>query len=66
MNDHSHVMTDAEWDENKSCEAKHREHKWLWKHDIASGTASPTEAICAHCGKQATLNRNKVTIHESR
>jgi hypothetical protein len=65
MNDHTHVMTDEEWEENKDCELKKRDHKWIWKYDIASGTASNTEAICAHCGKHATINRDEIRIHES-
>ena len=64
MNDHTHVMTDAEWEDNKSCEVKKRDHKWNWKFDIAAGTASKTEAICAHCGKQATVTQAGVHIHE--
>lgn len=48
-------MTDEEWEVNKSCEAKGRDHRWHWKHDIASGLPSPDQAICVHCGKETTL-----------
>ena len=57
MNDHTHIMTDEEWEENKSCEAKKREHKYQWKFNIAAGVPSNTHAICVHCGKEVVLDR---------
>lgn len=51
-------MTDAEWEENKNCDLKKRDHKWQWKFDIAAGTTSMDQAICVHCGKETELNRD--------
>jgi len=51
-------MTDAEWEENKNCDKKKREHKWQWKIDISSGMPSMNEAYCVHCGLETNLSRN--------
>ncbi len=59
MNDHTHVMTDEEWEENKDCERKKREHKFIWKHDIATGMPHPTAARCVHCGLERELTRSE-------
>lgn len=59
MNDHTHKMTDEEWEVNKDCEAKHRDHKWQWKFDIAAGKTSQTHGVCVHCGKEIELNRGE-------
>jgi hypothetical protein len=61
MNDQTHRMTDEEWEENKSCVLKKRDHKWQWKFDIAAGKTSDTQAICVHCGIEVELNRDDVT-----
>lgn len=58
MNDHTHVMTEEEWAENKDCAKKKRDHKWHWKHDITTGLPHPTAAICVHCGRETELNRD--------
>ena len=50
-------MSDADWEINKDCDAKKREHKYQWKHDIAAGVPSNTHAICVHCGKEVELAR---------
>jgi siroheme synthase (precorrin-2 oxidase/ferrochelatase) len=64
MNDHTHVMTDEEWAENKSCEIKKRDHRWRWLIDIATGQPHATEVICSHCGKRASMTRDKLEVHE--
>jgi hypothetical protein len=51
-------MSEEDWEINKDCELKKRDHKWHWKHDIATGLPSMTQAICAHCGKETTLTRS--------
>jgi hypothetical protein len=51
------AMTPEEWDINKDCTLKKREHKWQWLFDIAAGLPSETEAICVHCGKRTDLTR---------
>lgn len=53
-------MTDEEWEKNKDCDKKGRDHKWYWKFDIASGMPSPDQAYCAHCGKETTLAQPKL------
>jgi hypothetical protein len=50
-------MTDEEWEENKNCDIKKRDHKWYWKNDIATGMPHPSAAVCAHCGIERELNR---------
>lgn len=52
-------MTDAEWEVNKDCALKKREHKWQWKLDIATGMPHPTAAICVHCGVERELTRTE-------
>lgn len=58
MNDHTHAMTPEEWEVNKDCEEKKRDHKWQWKFDIAAGVPSNTQAVCVHCGLERNLTRS--------
>lgn len=51
-------MTDAEWDINKSCELKHRDHKWQWLSGDASTLPSLENAQCVHCGKLTVMRRD--------
>lgn len=44
-------MSPEEWEVNKSCELKKREHKFYWK------PGSDTIGYCAHCGKEEILSR---------
>lgn len=50
-------MSDEDWEVNKDCAAKKRDHKWRWKVDIATGLPHPTAAICVHCGIETELAR---------
>jgi hypothetical protein len=51
-------MTDAEWEINKNCDLKKREHKFHWKYDPATGLPSETIGQCAHCGLEREMNRD--------
>lgn len=47
-------MNHEEWAVNKSCEAKHRDHKWQWL-EFATTEAN---AQCVHCGILTWLGRD--------
>jgi hypothetical protein len=51
-------MTEAEWEINKDCAAKKRDHKFYWKYDPATGLPSETIGKCAHCGLETEMNRD--------
>ena len=50
-------MSPEDWEVNKDCGLKKRDHKWHWKFDKATGQTSDTQAICAHCGIETNLSR---------
>jgi hypothetical protein len=52
------AMTPEEWDENKDCRMKKRDHKWQWLYDKATGQTSHEQAVCVHCGIVVNLNRD--------
>jgi hypothetical protein len=57
-------MSDEEWEANKSCVVKKREHKWNWLVDITTGMPHPTAVACAHCGLRANMTRDKLTMED--
>ena len=53
-------MSEEKWATHVDCDLAKREHKWHWKVDISSGMPSMDQAVCDHCGKETTLNREGV------
>jgi hypothetical protein len=51
-----------QWEVHSRCDTAKREHKWQWAFDPATGKTSEREAICVHCGKTVTLEREKGSL----
>jgi len=47
-------MSPEDWEVNKDCTAKKRDHKWQWEYN-GEGQTSATNAVCVHCGKRTML-----------
>jgi len=50
-------MSAEDWEVNKVCALKKRDHKWYWKYDSATNAPSAMIAVCAHCGEETVLTR---------